>query len=301
MEISPALWLAIKNTERGLTGPGPQGILRLEARLAPDAQPSDLDDFLAGRGGSRSGKAASGKVALELPAMHVPELCLHPAVVRLEPAGFDSNKPGTYKAPRYLAAVALLALLALTAWLGLDQYQKSTPQNPSSAGQKQQPAQPGTPKVEPAKPLPGEGPIALASRSRKAQATAEKAARAEKTAAPKESPAAPALSAKAPAKAEAAKAKPAGGKAKTALAEEAVQKAMEAMWEGNAPKAVSLLRKALQKAPDHLGLRTNLGLALMELGRLDEAEVQFREVLRRKPGDQEALSALQLIKQAQKD
>ena len=67
--------------------------------------------------------------------------------------------------------------------------------------------------------------------------------------------------------------------------------AMEAMWDGDAEKAVSLLRKALEKNPGHLGLRTNLGLALMELGRLAQAEVQFKEVLRRKPGDQEALSA----------
>ena len=329
VDISPALWLAIKNTERGLTGSGPGGLLRLKAGISPDAAPSALEEFLAKRGGTVIGNQGPRAVLLDIPAMYAPELWLLPAVASLEPVDGALPAKQPRRAARYLIASALAVLLALGAWMGLDRYRAAT-ESPVAAGEKAGPSRPDGAGPKPAAPPAVKAPENRPPETEKPVSTAKPAT--EKSPAvkapPKEQarPAKPAgeISKTGPApeaapqpkavpdpeKAEAGpdKAKaaqpagPAPEKAKAAeTAETLGQRAMEAMWGGDAQKAAELLRRGLKKAPGHLGLRTNLGLALMELGRLEEAEVEFKEVLRLKPGDQEALSALQLIRRAQKD
>jgi len=57
-------------------------------------------------------------------------------------------------------------------------------------------------------------------------------------------------------------------------------------------EALKLLEEALGRFPNHLGLKTMLGIVLSRLGRDNEAEAVLRSVLRRDPSDERATSAL---------
>jgi tetratricopeptide (TPR) repeat protein len=54
---------------------------------------------------------------------------------------------------------------------------------------------------------------------------------------------------------------------------------------GDIRSAMERYRAALDIAPDHVGIRTNLAVALLKLGRWDEGISQMREALRRDPGN----------------
>jgi tetratricopeptide (TPR) repeat protein len=61
---------------------------------------------------------------------------------------------------------------------------------------------------------------------------------------------------------------------------------------GRFEAAVEQYRKALETDPGQLTIRFNLGLALYKSGRLDEAAAEFQQVLDRDPGQQSALLLL---------
>jgi protein O-GlcNAc transferase len=54
---------------------------------------------------------------------------------------------------------------------------------------------------------------------------------------------------------------------------------------GDTRGALERYRAALEIDPDHVGIRTNLAVALLKLGRWDEGISQMREALRRDPGN----------------
>ncbi|MCU1236721.1 MAG: Tetratricopeptide 2 repeat protein [Candidatus Solibacter sp.] len=54
---------------------------------------------------------------------------------------------------------------------------------------------------------------------------------------------------------------------------------------GDIRSALERYRAALEIDPDHVGIRTNLAVALLKLGRWDEGISQMREALRRDPGN----------------
>ncbi|MBF0182248.1 MAG: tetratricopeptide repeat protein [Magnetococcales bacterium] len=59
--------------------------------------------------------------------------------------------------------------------------------------------------------------------------------------------------------------------------------------------ALALLDEALRLRPDFVDARINRGMALTELGRLEEAEESLREALRRQPEDARALGNLGVV------
>lgn len=70
---------------------------------------------------------------------------------------------------------------------------------------------------------------------------------------------------------------------------------------GRPAEAVPRLRQVLALRPDHVDARLNLGLALMALGRLDEAEAALLEVTRQAPGYTDAWIGLARIEQRRGD
>jgi len=54
---------------------------------------------------------------------------------------------------------------------------------------------------------------------------------------------------------------------------------------GDIRSAMEKYREALAINPDHVGIRTNLAVALLKLGQWDEGISQMREALRRDPGN----------------
>jgi predicted Zn-dependent protease len=54
---------------------------------------------------------------------------------------------------------------------------------------------------------------------------------------------------------------------------------------GDVRGALERYRAALESAPDHVGIRTNLAVALLKLGQWEEGISQMREALRRDPGN----------------
>src|SRR5215469_3994717 len=77
----------------------------------------------------------------------------------------------------------------------------------------------------------------------------------------------------------------------------------KALDSGNTQLAIKLYQELLEKAPDSVEARTNLGVALAEEGRYGEAVAQYHEALKRSPQNQIALLnlAIALYKQAQFD
>lgn len=77
----------------------------------------------------------------------------------------------------------------------------------------------------------------------------------------------------------------------------------KALDAGNSELAIQLYQELLQKAPDSIEARTNLGVALAQEGRYCEAVTQYRDALKRSPENQIARLnlALALYKQAQFD
>lgn len=67
---------------------------------------------------------------------------------------------------------------------------------------------------------------------------------------------------------------------------------MGARWQ---KKAVKLWRAALEKDPNLLGVRRNLGWALYEMGDKAAAIRQFELILAGHPGDEEARAAMLII------
>jgi len=61
---------------------------------------------------------------------------------------------------------------------------------------------------------------------------------------------------------------------------------------GDMRRATEQYRAALGIYPDHAGIRTNLAVALLKLGRWDEGISEMREALRRDPGNTELQKAL---------
>ncbi len=57
-------------------------------------------------------------------------------------------------------------------------------------------------------------------------------------------------------------------------------------------KALKLVEDALERYPNHLGLKTMLGIVLSRLGRDNESEAVLRSVLKSDPSDEQATSAL---------
>ncbi len=56
--------------------------------------------------------------------------------------------------------------------------------------------------------------------------------------------------------------------------------------------AIQALREALKHSPDNIPLRRHLADSLLKLGRADEAEAEFQELVRQQPGNQEQRVAL---------
>jgi tetratricopeptide (TPR) repeat protein len=61
---------------------------------------------------------------------------------------------------------------------------------------------------------------------------------------------------------------------------------------GDVRAALDRYRAALELQPDHVGIRTNLAVALLKLGYWDEGIAQMREALRRDPGNTDLQKAL---------
>ncbi|MEO8657575.1 MAG: tetratricopeptide repeat protein [Bryobacteraceae bacterium] len=61
---------------------------------------------------------------------------------------------------------------------------------------------------------------------------------------------------------------------------------------GDLPAAVAKYRTALELNPNHIGIRTNLAVALLKLGQWDEGLAQLKEALRRNPTDATLSKAL---------
>jgi tetratricopeptide (TPR) repeat protein len=63
------------------------------------------------------------------------------------------------------------------------------------------------------------------------------------------------------------------------------QEASDAQQRGDATQAVRKYQELIQLRPDMIAARANLGLALVSLGRFDEAIAQYRTALAQAPGD----------------
>jgi protein O-GlcNAc transferase len=61
---------------------------------------------------------------------------------------------------------------------------------------------------------------------------------------------------------------------------------------GNLPAALAKYRTALELNPNHIGIRTNLAVALLKLGQWDEGLAQLKEALRRDPTNTTLTKAL---------
>jgi predicted Zn-dependent protease len=61
---------------------------------------------------------------------------------------------------------------------------------------------------------------------------------------------------------------------------------------GDVRGALEKYRAALDLYPDHVGIRTNLAIALLKLGQWDQGLSQLREALRRDPGNAKLQAAL---------
>lgn len=70
---------------------------------------------------------------------------------------------------------------------------------------------------------------------------------------------------------------------------------------GRQAEAVAKLEQALAVRPDHVDARLNLGLALLALGRLDEAEIAFLAVTRQTPDYVDAWVGLARVEQRRGD
>jgi len=77
-------------------------------------------------------------------------------------------------------------------------------------------------------------------------------------------------------------------------------RAGKALDAGDAPQAIKLYEELLQEIPDSLEARTNLGAALAQVGRYDEALLQYRKALSHDPQNETVLLnyALAFYKQA---
>jgi protein O-GlcNAc transferase len=73
---------------------------------------------------------------------------------------------------------------------------------------------------------------------------------------------------------------------------EANNRGAELEKKGDVRAAVDRYRTALELQPDHVGIRTNLAVALLKLGNWDEGIAQMREALRRDPGNADLQKAL---------
>jgi tetratricopeptide (TPR) repeat protein len=62
---------------------------------------------------------------------------------------------------------------------------------------------------------------------------------------------------------------------------------------GDVRGALQQYRAALEINPDHVGIRTNVAVALLKLGRWDEGIAQMREALRRDPGNTQLQKGLE--------
>jgi tetratricopeptide (TPR) repeat protein len=62
---------------------------------------------------------------------------------------------------------------------------------------------------------------------------------------------------------------------------------------GDLRGALEKYRVALELQPEHVGIRTNLGVALLKLGYWNEGISQLREALRRDPGNEDLQKALE--------
>ncbi|MEK7469473.1 MAG: tetratricopeptide repeat protein [Planctomycetota bacterium] len=67
--------------------------------------------------------------------------------------------------------------------------------------------------------------------------------------------------------------------------------------QNRAAEGIPALRRAVELQPRSRGYRNNLGMALLAIGRLAEAEKQFRSVLEDDPGNADALTGLELATQ----
>ncbi len=67
---------------------------------------------------------------------------------------------------------------------------------------------------------------------------------------------------------------------------------------GNLPGALEKYRAAVALDPEHTGFRTNLGAALLRLGRWDEGVAELKEVLRREPDNAKVKAALKAVQAA---
>ena len=83
--------------------------------------------------------------------------------------------------------------------------------------------------------------------------------------------------------------------------DELYRQGVEARHSGDPERAAEILRRVTAAEPDNSDARLQLGLALLALGRLDEAEAAFRETLRIAPGYADARIGLARIAQRRGD
>ncbi len=62
---------------------------------------------------------------------------------------------------------------------------------------------------------------------------------------------------------------------------------------GDLRGALEKYRAALQLNPDHAGIRVNLAVVLLRLGRWDDGMAELRETLKRDPGNSAARAAIE--------
>ncbi|MGE5800280.1 MAG: tetratricopeptide repeat protein [Syntrophaceae bacterium] len=85
---------------------------------------------------------------------------------------------------------------------------------------------------------------------------------------------------------------PASGPADGAALEENMRLGQEAVRRGDLDGAIAHFRGAVRNAPDHVGARVGLGLALAYKGEIDEAIRHFRAALKREPNNAEVHNSL---------
>lgn len=77
------------------------------------------------------------------------------------------------------------------------------------------------------------------------------------------------------------------------------QTGLTAYRRGDKESALRCWRELVRRRPDRLGARRNLAWLLYELGRPREARREFMAILKARPGDPEAVSALEVIRKGE--
>jgi tetratricopeptide (TPR) repeat protein len=90
----------------------------------------------------------------------------------------------------------------------------------------------------------------------------------------------------------------ASGPAMSQKAKRLYEQGVKAYQAGNLSVAVRMLERAMKLEPGSVAVRFSLGWALFERGDYQDAAEQFQEILKLRPGDSEAQSALEMAQRA---